>query len=132
MWSIFFVLPNISVKDQIGNDYLGIVPHNDNRITQAKDPYTKALVNNFTDQFGREVHPSFLIFSDNISDRLRDIESFVGFRNSFALSVIIKGHEHSLTITFVAYPLYSDYFDFYPITVTKGNDGFITSVLSHN
>jgi len=137
MWSIFFALPNISVKYQIGNDWLAIVPHDDDRITQAmsKDPYTKALVNKFTDQFGRKVYPSFLIFSDNIPDRLRDIEALIGFRNTFALSVIIKGHEHSLTSTFVAYPLYSDYFDFYPIAVTKDNDGFLTqspSVLGYD
>ena len=129
MWSIFFALPNIRVQDPVGNDWLAIVPHDDNRIKKAvaTGPYTKALVKKFKDQFGRKTYPSFLIFADNIPDRLRNIEALVGFRNSFALSVIIKGHEHSLTSTFVAYPLYSDYFDFYPITVTKDNDGFVTS-----
>ncbi len=129
MWSIFFVLPNISLNEAVGNENIAIVPHDDSRVNTdiANSPFAKSLVGKFEDQFGRKVNPSLLIINDKAPDSIKGIEAIVGFRNAFALSTIIRGHEHRLTSTFVAYPLYSDYFDFYPITISKKNDGFITS-----
>jgi len=129
MWSIFFVLPNISVQEPIGNKWISIVPNDDSRIsgTISTNPFARAFVENFEDQFGRKVYPSLLILENDAPDHIKDVEAIVGFRNAVALSTIIMGHEHSLTSTFVAYPLYSDYFDFYPITISRHNDGFITS-----
>lgn len=128
MWFIFFVLPEIQVRQATGNDLISIAPYDDPRVKEciSSSPYAKALAENFKDQFGRPTTPSFLIAVDTIPDRLRDIEAIVGFRNAFALSVIAKGHEHSLSNQFVAYPLYSDYFQLYPITVGKDNDCFLT------
>jgi hypothetical protein len=128
MWTIFFVLPEIQVREPIGNDWISIAPHDDPRVKEnvSNSPYARALAENFKDQFGRPVIPSFLIVVDSIPDRVRNIEAIVGFRNVFALSTITRGHEHSLSNQFVAYPLYSDYFDFYPITVSRDNDGFLT------
>lgn len=127
MWSLFFLLPNINVQEPIGNEWISIVPHDDPRLsTSLTNPFARALVENFEDQFGRKVYPSLLIVKSDAPDHIRDIEAIVGFRNVFALSTIIMGHEHSLTSKFVAYPLYSDYFDFYPITISLHNDGFIT------
>ncbi len=137
MWTIFFVLPNIQVRAPIGNDWIAIAPHDDPRIKEnvSSSPYARALAEKFEDQFGRAVIPSFLILAGNIPDRLRNVEAIVGFRNIFALPTIIRGHKHSLLNQFIAYPLYSDYFDFYPITISRDNDGFITqspSVLGFN
>lgn len=128
MWSIFFVLPNLSLREPVGNDNIAIVPNDDPRVTSvtSKSPFARSLVNNFEDHFGREVFPSLLIVNDRAPGFLRDIDVIVGFRNAFALSTIIRGHEHRLTSTFVACPLYSDYFDFYPITISRDDDGFIT------
>ena len=129
MWFLFFVLPNISLNKPVGNENISIVPHDDSRINIdiSKNPFAKSLVENFGDQFGRKVHPSLLIINSDAPESIKDIDAIVSFRNAFALSTIIRGHEHSLTSTFVAYPLYSDYFDFYPITISKDNDGFIRS-----
>jgi len=129
MWAIFFILPDITLNKPVGNEHISIAPHDDSRVYKdiAKSPFAKSLVRNFEDQFGGQVHPSLLIINDNAPDSIKGIESIVGFRNAFALSTIIRGHEHSLRNTFVAYPLYSDYFDFYPITISKNDDGFITS-----
>ncbi|MBL7178728.1 MAG: hypothetical protein ISS65_00765 [Desulfobacterales bacterium] len=128
MWIIIFALPDLSLKESLGNENIAIVPHDDSRVIEIVNQslYAKALVENFEDQFGRKNYPSFLIISDKAPQHLRDIDAIVGFRNIVALSTIIKGHEHSLTSTFVAFPLYSDYFDFYPITITKDDDGFLT------
>jgi len=72
------------------------------------------------------MNPASLLIRDNAPDFIRELDTLVGFRNIFALSCIVKGYEHRLTNTFVAHPLYSDYFDFYPITFSRTNDGFIT------
>ncbi|NOZ70206.1 MAG: hypothetical protein GXP46_13420 [Deferribacteres bacterium] len=128
MWIIIFALPNLNLNESIGNENIAIVPHNDSRIIEIteKSSYAKALVENFKDQFGRKVYPSLLIISDKAPEHVKNIDSIVGFRNIVALFNIIKGHEHSLTSTFVAFPLYSDYFDFYPITIIPNDGGFST------
>ena len=128
MWIILFALPDLILSESIGNENIAIVPHDDARIIEItkQSSYAKALVENFEDQFGRERYPSLLIISDTAPQHIRDIDAIVGFRNIVALTTIIRGHEHSLTSTFVAFPLYSDFFDFYPITITKDDNGFLT------
>lgn len=128
MWSIIFALPNLNMGKPIGNENIAIVPHNDLRITEiaSKSQFAEALAENFEDQFGQKQYPSFLIISNTASKHLKDIDAIVGFRNIIAISTIIEGHEHSFTSTFVSLPLYSEYFDFYPISITKNDDGFLT------
>jgi len=111
----------------VGNEHVSIVPNSDSRVEQSisTNPFAKALVGIFEDQFGRKIYPVALIVNDDAPDYLRNIDALTGFRNALAISTIIKGHEHSLTSSFVAYPLYSDFFDFYPLTVSRDNDGFI-------
>lgn len=126
-WQILFLLPNLRLSKAIGNDRIAIAPYIDQRIVDIVSTCSvaKCLVENFEDQFGRKVNPALLLIRDNAPDFIRNIETIVGFRNIFALSIIIEGHEHSLTSNFVAYPLYSDYFDFYPITISRNNDELI-------
>lgn len=121
-------MPDLSLREPVGNANIAIVPHDDARIDAiiSSRPLAKALVERFEDQFGRKARPAVLIISSDAPEFIRDIDAIVGFRNAFALSTIMRGHEHSLTSTFVAYPVYSDYFDFYPITISRDNDGFIT------
>jgi hypothetical protein len=128
MWTILFVLPNIQIREPIGNKWIAIAPYDDLRVREnvSSSPFARALAKNFKDQFGRAAIPSFLIVADQIPDTIRDVKAIVGFRNIIALSTITRGHEHSLVNKFVAYPLYSDYFDFYPIILNKDNDGFLT------
>jgi len=123
-WQILFLLPNLRLSKAIGNDRIAIAPHIDQRIVDIVSTCSvaKCLVENFEDQFGGKVNPALLLIRDNAPDFIRNIETIVGFRNIFALSIIIEGHEHSLTSTFVAHPLYSDYFDFYPVTISRNND----------
>lgn len=127
-WEIIFLLSNLGLREAIGNDDIAIVPNGDQRVVEivSTSSVAKSLVENFQDQFGRAVSPVLLLIRGEAPDFMREIDTLVGFRNIFALSSIIKGHEHRLTSTFVACPLYSDYFDFYPITISRNNDGFIT------
>jgi len=128
-WEIIFLLPNLGLRESFGNDKIAIVPDNDLRVVEivSSSKIAKSLVNNFENQFRRKMRPALLLLRKNAPAKLREIDTIVGFRNILAICSIIKGHEHSLTATFVAYPIYSDYFDFYPISISRKNDGFITS-----
>ena len=126
-WEIIFLLPNLELSEPIGNDQIAIVPSNDQRVVDivATSLAAKSLVENFQDQFGKRANPAVLLIRKNAPSYTNDIAAIVCFRNIFAISIIIKGHEHRLASTFVAYPLYSDFFDFYPITISQNNDGFL-------
>lgn len=128
-WEIIFLTPNLGLRAPFGNDKIAVVPHNDSRVDEicSSCKFAKYLVNNFEDQFRRKMYPALLLIRKDLPDEFRQMDAIVGFRNLFAISCIIKGHEHSLKATFLAHPLYSDYFDFYPISISKKNDGFITS-----
>jgi len=83
------------MREPVGNEYISIVPHDDPRINEdiSKSPFAKSLVENFENQFGRKMHPSLIIINNDASGSIKDIEALVGFRNAFALSTIIRGHE---------------------------------------
>ena len=132
MWSVYFVLPDVTMHEPVGNEYISIAPHSDPRVANSirTNHFAKALIKNFEDQFRRKMFPSVLMLNDNAPAHLKNIDAITGFRNILAISTIIKAHEHSLTSSFVAYPLYSDFFDLFPITVSRQNDGFITSTPS--
>jgi hypothetical protein len=127
MWSLIFVIPNINIREAVGNEHISIVLYDDPIVTECTTvgPLCKALIENFQDEFGRLVYPSALIMSKDAPASVKHIEAIVGFRNALALSTIIRGYEHRLTSAFVAYPLYSDYFDFYPMTVGRDDGGYI-------
>ena len=129
MWHIIFAIPNLGLQESVGTEHIAIARHDDRRVMEitSSNPLAKLLVEGFEDPFRRKVYPSLLIVSGSAPSCVREIDAIVGFRNCFALCTIIKGHEHSLTSSFVAYPLYSDYFDFYAISISKNNDGFITN-----
>jgi hypothetical protein len=129
MWSVFFVIPNLSLHQPVGNNYIAILPEDDPVVRQicSSSETTKILVEGFEDQFGTKAHPSILVVDSTAPDSIRDVEAIVGYRNAFALSTIIKGYEHRMVSTFTAFPLYSDYFDLYPITISGTGDAFITS-----
>lgn len=128
MWKLLFVIHNLNVNETIENEYVAIVKDDDPRIIEIIDnsPYAKALVENFVDSFGRQQYPSFLIIKDNAPQHLFDIEAIIGFRNIAAIATIIKGHIQSLKNTYNSIITYSDYFNFYPITLTKDGNGFLT------
>ena len=118
MWSILFALPNLNLRQAIGNDVIAIAPQEDIRIREiiSKFPHAKAFVENWENQFGTRIVPSFLIVKRGAPT---DPYAIICYRNAFALSTIIRGYEHGFAFKWKAGPLYSDYFDFYPITFSK-------------
>ncbi len=128
MWKLHFILPNLNINKAIENNYIAIVPADDSRIGEIvlQNKYAKALVENFQDQFRRTRKPSFLIINNSALKVFKQKGTIIGFRNIVALAMIIQGYEHILRNHWAIFPMYSDYFNFYPITVSKKDDGFIT------
>jgi hypothetical protein len=128
-WELIFLLPNLGLHGSIGNDYIAIVSADDPRAVEisSSNELAKTFIQGFEDQFRRKVSPSLLLININGPDILRDIDTIVGFRNLFALTSIIKGYESKTKLSSLVMPIYSDYFDFYPISISRKNDGFITS-----
>ena len=128
-WELIFLLPNLGLRDSVGNKDIAIVPADDPRAVEiaSSNELAATIIQGFEDQFRRKVYPSLLLININGPDILRDIDTIVGFRNIFALTSIIKGHERSVKLSSLVSPIYSDYFDFYPISISRKNDGFITS-----
>jgi hypothetical protein len=129
MWSLIFALPNVDLREAFGNDYIAIAPRSDPRVTAitAADATTRRFVEAFQDQFGHKVDPAVLIANQDGTRSPLSTEAMVAFRNALSLTIIIEAHELSLDRGLPFYPHYTDYFDFYPITVARHENGFLTS-----
>lgn len=127
LWDIVFILPNLTLNEPIEHESVSLVPHNNPRIKKySKEfPLAKHLIRKFSDQFKRKQNVSIIIVKRDAPQTV-NTEAIVGFRNAIAITFIIKGYEHSLKHPFNAYPLFSDYFDFYPITLSVDGNAFIT------
>jgi hypothetical protein len=128
MWKIIYVLPNIEIEKPIENNCLAFVPIHDPRVNKiiSSNSYAKSLIKGFKDKYKNEIKPSILIVNDQAPSFYLESETIFGFRNISAISMIIEGFEHKIKGIYSAFPIYSNYFDFYPLTVNKENDGFIT------
>ncbi|MBN2411532.1 hypothetical protein JXQ31_07550 [candidate division KSB1 bacterium] len=129
MWRIIYVLPNIELKAPIEENYIAIVPSQDTRIKEiiSSNPYAKSLVTGFKNKYKNKINPSFILIDAQAPDIYFKQELIFGFRNIFALSIIIEKYECELQkILSPELVGFSNYFDFYPLTISKQNDGFIT------
>jgi hypothetical protein len=126
-----YLLPHVGFSEPIENDSVALVPHNDPRLlalAQAS-PGVRQLLTGFTDQFGEKIQPSALLLA---SDRPATVDYYAiaSFRNCVAVSSIVDGWVRQLTGGNAGYPLWSDYFDFYPFTVNADGDLSARSVAS--
>lgn len=123
-WEVVFVMPNLSLRDNFESDLVAIVPCSDKRVQTCmeKSSGTKKLVNGFLDCRGKKIEPSVLIV---VRDSTMTLEALVGFRNIVALSTILPGYSNVDSDSSPLGPMYSDFFDFYPMTVGK-TEGLIT------
>jgi hypothetical protein len=119
-WVWGYVLHNLTLKEPLECEYLAVVPHSDARLQPivAASPLARCLVENFTDQLGRPRHPSVLVLREDAPATVRQIDAVVSFRNLIAIPCVIFGWQQSMGGPNVWGTLYSDYFDFYPTTIT--------------
>lgn len=120
-WILIVVLPNLSLKDAKEFAPFAFVPNNDERLNQIRQTSKAAagLLNNFKNNFGQPCPPSALIIDKNAPDHFRDWGVIVDLRNAFAIASICRGWQHKIGNLNVWWPLYSDYFDFYPFHPDK-------------
>lgn len=130
-WRFAYLLPNLNVKAPIETDGLAVlpmVPQTDGRLSQImkSNPIIEHLLSNFTDQFNTKHHPCVLIYNDYMPETV-NLDAFIAFRNIVAISCISKGCKaFILDHQNITQPLYSDYFDFYPITLHGSGEYLVT------
>lgn len=124
-WYFNVLLHNLSVSNEIGNDYIKIVPYNSPLTISLKNNSKnfRKFVGSFKNQFGNNIEPSF-IFTNNIKEVTP--EHLVNFRNILAISTIPKSWSRILSGGVnLEQILYSDYFDIYGLSLSKDEEYLI-------
>ncbi len=130
-WEFAFLIPHVGFRDPIEHGTLALVPHDDPRLLALAEGAfgVRQLLTQFTDQFGEEIYPSALLLTTNRPTTV-DYYAVTSFRNCVAITSIIDAWIKVLTGGNAGYPLWSDYFDFYPFTVDTDGDLSARSVAS--
>jgi hypothetical protein len=128
-WNFAYLLPHTLVRSSIECGPLALVPPNDARIkglASANSGIAK-LMSSFTDQFGDRIEPSAILVHSG-SPASVDFYAVASFRNAIAMSSVVDGMSFQLSGGSANYPVWSDYFDFYPFTVATDGDLIARSV----
>ena len=134
-WRFLYVLPNLELPEAPRENQVGEWPGGlDLRtgvftITSAADPRVEAIrstvpevdqiVSSFYRETGAKYVPAVLIARSDAPDRiLRSEEATVAFRNSVALSVVLRGRAAVARGRGGQAPTWSDTFDFHPAQIS--------------
>jgi hypothetical protein len=129
-WIFVALLHNLPVKTTIGNRYIAVVSPTDPRVEalRLRSSAFCQLVDGFKDQFQRRAQPSLLMLRKNIHPRY---EGLVAFRNALAIVSITKAWQNHIGYgSQWEYLKYSNYFDFYPYTLSKDEQWLLTHTAS--
>jgi len=120
-WEFAYLLPHAAFDEPIENAHLALVPSGDSRLLALarKHKTVRKLTSEFKDQFGRKVKPSALLIRADAPKSAYDFYAVVSFRNVVAVSSIIDAWGFQLAGGNAGYPLWSDFFDFYPFSPMK-------------
>ena len=131
-WHFAYLMPHTAFSEPIENDFLALVPPGDTRLKNLarQQPAVHKLTSTFADQFQRPINPSALLVRSDAPKSV-DFHAVASFRNSIAISSIVDAWCFQMSGGSCGYPLWSDFFDFYPFTATKnGTDLIAQSVVS--
>ena len=121
-WELVHILSNAHLQDRdvVENDYLAIVPLTDRRLAEIfkARPIAKTVLSTFTEQFGAPIHPAVLLRNTTAPQTI-DAQAIIAFRNTWAMCSIIYGWSHQILRQNVFNPLWSDFFDIYPVVVGR-------------
>jgi hypothetical protein len=120
-WEFRFLLHNLELKEAFDSEFMAIVPNNDARLSKiiADVPAVASLIQNFTDQFGKQRYPCALLNRKDAPGSIKSLDAIVSFRNIFALSCLLYACPRTIKSRNVFFPLWLDFFDFYPISLTR-------------
>jgi len=120
-WEFRFLLHNLELKEAFDSEFMAIVPNNDARLSRiiADVPAVASLIQNFADQFGKQRYPCALLIRKDAPGSTTSLDAIVSFRNIFALSCLLYAWPRTIKSINVFFPLWSDFFDFYPVRLTR-------------
>lgn len=118
---VIFALPNLQIDSPFETKFVGLLPSSDPRVKQIakRDPAARALINGFSNRHGAACPISVMVIHENAPPTITNVTALFSFRNIFAFSCIIQGWGLAAKSGVACGILYSDYFDFYPYSVTK-------------
>ncbi|HMQ70089.1 MAG TPA: hypothetical protein PKA90_14015 [Ignavibacteria bacterium] len=128
MWKISFILPNIKLSNNVETDYLALVNFEDERITKIIEEENNALklLNGFKNDSNDSIKPAVLIYKEFHPDKVISTDSMVTFRDIVAISTILSNWSLDYSEASPFGPLFSNSYDFYPITI--GKDGNLKTI----
>ncbi|KJS18728.1 MAG: hypothetical protein VR72_21145 [Clostridiaceae bacterium BRH_c20a] len=126
-WELAYIMPNLNCTQKFETEYVAVVPYEDERIQNIRKNNKDAniLLDGFIDDMKRKIEPAVLIFNKRSPEKVKTVEAIVSFRNLIAMSVLLMGWSAVRPEGTPFNPLFSDSFDFYPITLGKDH-GLIT------
>lgn len=123
-WELFFVLPNVTWEEGVEYSAGGValVASSDPRVKalEQQSEAARKLLTGFTTAFRAEpVQPVALIVEADVADRISDAEPLTAFRNCVAMAINLRAWAANRAASSSPQPRFSDYFDFYPVTITR-------------
>ena len=115
----------------LGTDSLVVVSGDDVRVEtlSSEHPALKTILSAFRDYSGRMYSPAVLLRSRKApSSATKELDSIVNFRNAIALSFVLPSRARTATGNRTDVPVWSDYFDFHPIQLSKAGSPVLDSV----
>ncbi len=132
MWQLCALLPNLCMKEAIGNDTMLMVPYGDTRLQKMAEADSRLclLLEGFKDSFGRKRFPSAII--SRIQTAPLPGDDVIDFRNVVALSCVAGGAQFHILEQppqDTAFSIrFSDYFEIYPMFLPSNKKrAFLTS-----
>jgi len=121
-WIFIAAFHNLRINRQIETKYALIASY-DSKIVQdiceeSPDEFSN-FIGNFKNQFGKKIYPSVFFLREDV---VPNHDTIISFRNALALSSITESWEAHLKNSEQGqfYPYrYSNYFDFYPYSLSK-------------
>ncbi|WP_048601803.1 hypothetical protein [Rubeoparvulum massiliense] len=119
LWELAYVLPNLNLSECFQCSQMALVPAKDPRVQQIEEaiPSARKLLHAFVDMTGQAIEPAVLLIHPEAPASAVTAEALVAFRNMVALSIQLREWAHVRKQGQPEHPLFSDSFDFYPVTM---------------
>jgi hypothetical protein len=124
-WQFTLLFHNLPVAESIGNHAIKVIPIDDPLVEEKRSSSEEFchFIDNFQDQFGRHSKPGLLFIKTEYG---LDVESLISFRNILAVSSISQAWANYLSYgSQLEYLKFSDYFDYYPFSLSLDEEYLI-------
>jgi hypothetical protein len=128
-WSPLFLLPNMRIQNPFENEYLAIVPPEDDRCIEinSRHPAFLPFLDSFTDAFRRKLIPSVMLLRDDAPAWVKLWEPVSGLRDILSICAVVYNRTAVLIHHLPRNYQYTTSFDFYAYTLTTDYLKLVTS-----